>query len=551
MFPVFLFLFMQLTAAPATGRISGRIINSDSGAPLANVQVDAQLGSAPTRSTAQTDANGQYILTALQPGMYTVWATAPGFVSSAFGLRRSRDIQSAITVAADGHAANVDIALTVESTLSGRLTNADGSPHAGATVTAQRPHLRDGQRLLKDYGRALTDADGRYRIAGLLYGDYYVSASAPGAAPGTDAGRFAPTFYPGSADPSEAQRVRLAKGSHLAGVDFPGTTVRWVQVTGTVRSGNDTPLLNAAIIMQARDPERLSPGSGSQPRWLAGGRFVFDNVPPGEYVIRALGAVETDAPQLFAAQAVNVSGMDVTDLVLTVVAGATLSGSVRLEPHGTPMPDLTQMRLLAPLVDGTRFGGEPVDRLGSDGEFTVSGVDAGRRLIRATGVPAPWMLSRVTQSGRDITDEPIEVLSGARLQDVVLTFTDIAPTISGTVRYASGQAAVDMLVVAFSTDRTLWRPLSRYIGATRTDHRGHYTLGPLPAGPYQLVAVQDYEEADLYQRDTLDQLTRLAVNVPLLVGQTRAQNLTITGSPAARPGLPPTDNTGGPPPRIR
>jgi hypothetical protein len=520
-----LFLLIQLSSpAPATGRLSGRIINSDTGAPLANVQVDVQLGSAQTRSTARTNAAGQYTLS-LAPGKYTVWATAPGFVSSAFGLRRSRDVQSAITVAANGHATGVDIALTAESTLSGRLTNADGSPHAGATVTAQRPHLADGQLLLRDYASARTDADGRYRIAGLLHGDYYVSASAPAGAPGDDAGRFAPTFYPGRADPSDAQRVRLTKAGHLERVDFPSTTVRWVQVTGTVRAANDKPLLNAAIIMQARDPERLSPGSGSKPRWLADGRFVFDNVPPGEYIIRTLGAVQADAPPLFAAQAVSVSGVDVADLVLTVVEGATLSGSIRLESHGTPAPDLTQMRLFVPLVDGSRFGGEPADRMDRDGEFTVSGVDAGRRLVRATGVPAPWMLSRVTQSGRDITDEPIDVLPGARIADVVLTFTDLAPTLSGTVRYASGQTAVDMLVVAFSTDRTLWRPLSRYISATRTDHLGHYTLGPLPAGAYRLVALQDYEEADLYQRDTLDQLMRLAVEVTLLTGQTRAQDL--------------------------
>lgn len=526
-FPVLLLLIIQLSAAPATGRLSGRIINSDSGAPVANVQVDVQAQPSEIRWHARTDAMGQYTLAGLPPGLYTVWATAPGFVSTAFGLRRSRDVQSALLVVANGHVMNVDMALTVESTLSGRLTTVGGFPQAGATVTAQRPHLTDGQLVLRDYASARTDTDGRYHIAGLLYGDYYVSASAPAAAAGNDAGRFAPTFYPGRADPSDALRVRLTQGGHLEHVDFPTTTVRWVQVTGTVRSEHDNPLLNAAIIMQARDPERLSPGSGSKPRWLPGGRFVFDDVPPGEYIIRTLGGVETDAPLLFAAQAISVSGADVAHLVLTVVEGATLSGSVRLESHGTPAPDLTQMRLFVPLVDGTRFGGEPDDRMGRDGTFTVPGVDTGRRLVRATGVPAPWMLSRVTQSGRDITDQPIDVLPGSRIPDVVLTFTDLGPTLSGTVRYASGQTAVDMLVVAFSTDRALWQPLSRHIGATRTDHRGHYTLGPLPAGAYRLAVVQDYEEADLHQRDTLDQLTRRAVDVTLLTGQVYAQDLRV------------------------
>lgn len=516
-------LLAQLVTAPATGRLSGRIINSDGGTPMADVQVTVQSRSTGTRWRVRSDGDGLYEVRNLPAGLYTVEAETPGFVKSAFGLRRSRGVQSAMPVAENGHAEHVDVALTVEATLSGRLTTADGSPLAGVTVTALRPHLTDGQHLLREYGSARTNADGRYRMGGLLYGDYYVSAGLPSAAP---------TFYPGCADPSEAERVRVLKGGHIEQVDFSPVGVRWSQVSGVVRSAKDAPLLNAAIIMQARDPDRLSPGSGSQPRWLDNGRFVFDAVPPGEYVIRTLGAVQTDAPVLFAAEHVSVSGVDVTDLVLTLVEGATLSGRVRLESHGTPAPDLTQMRLFVPLIDGTRFGGEPDGHIRSNGVFMVTGVDAGRRLVRAAGVPAPWMLSRVTQNGRDITDVPFDVLPGARLADVVLTLTDQAPSISGSVRYASGLEAVDMLVVAFSTDRSTWRPLSRHVGATRTNQRGQYTLGPLPAGAYRLVALQDYEEADIYERDTLDQLTRLAVEVTLLVGQTRTQDLRALPDPA-------------------
>lgn len=514
----------QLSAPPATGRLSGHIINSDDGTPIADAQVEVQSRSG-TRWEARTDANGVYDLRDLPAGQYTVWAEAPGFARSAFGLRRSRGVQSAVPIAANSHAGNVDVALTVEATVSGRVTSTTGAPVSGVIVTALRPHLTDGQRLLREYGRTTTNADGRYRIGGLLYGDYYVTAGLPSTVP---------TFCPGRADPSEAVRVRVLKGSHVELVDLPLVTVRWTQVSGVVRSEKDAPLLNAAIIMQARDPDRLSPGSGSQPRWVDAGQFLFDDVPPGEYIIRTMAAVQANAPVLFAARAVSVSGANITDLSLTVVEGATLSGRVRLERHGTPPPDLTQMRLFVPLIDGTRFGGEPDGQVRSNGVFRVTGVDAGRRLIRVSGVPAPWMLSRVTQKGRDITDAPFDVLPGARLQDVELTLTDLGPSFSGTVRYASGLAAVDMLVVAFSTDRQSWRPLSRHVASTRTNLEGHYRLGPLPAGPYRIVALQDYEEVDLYERDTLDQITPLAIEVPLSVGQTRAQDLRALPDPARR-----------------
>jgi hypothetical protein len=290
------------------------------------------------------------------------------------------------------------------------------------------------------------------------------------------------------------------------------------------RADNDR-LRFAAIIMQPNDPEGLSAGPQLGATWLPDGSFAFTQVPPGDYIIRALGEIDDNESMLFGSLPLTVEGRDITGTVLTLARGATLSGRVRFASHGSPAPDITQLRLYAPLEDGTRFGGEPKGRMGSDWRFSLVGVDAGSRLIRAMHVPAPWSLERVTQHGRDITDTPISIQQGQRLQDVELTFTDSAPTVSGVVRSPSGRVIVDGLVAAFPVDRSLWRATSRHIKSARTDWQGQYTIGPLPAGQYLLVSVSEYDETDLFERETLDQLTRKATSLTLSTGQKRALDL--------------------------
>ena len=130
---------------------------------------------------------------------------------------------------------------------------------------------------------------------------------------------------------------------------------------------------------------------------------------------------------------VTVAGRDVVGAVLTLYPGATLSGTTRFMSRGSRAPDVDQWRISAPLVDGSRFGGEPKGTIGSNGRFHVNGVDAGQRLIRVVGVPAPWSLDRVLRDGTDITDTPIDVDPGEALTDFELIFTDSAPSVTGLV----------------------------------------------------------------------------------------------------------------------
>ena len=93
-----------------------------------------------------------------------------------------------------------------------------------------------------------------------------------------------------------------------------------------------------------------------------------------------------------------------------------------------------------------------------------------------------WTLKSVTYDGRDVTDRPIEIRSGQKLTNVLLTFTDKVTEINGTITTDRGDPSPDYTVLAFSTDNSFWRPQSRHIPTARPDQTGKFRIRGLPAG---------------------------------------------------------------------
>src|SRR5436190_5900474 len=81
------------------GRLSGVIVDADTGSPLPAVRVavtSSVAGSAVV--TAVSDASGRYGVTALAAGTYTVTATKAAYVEATFGRRHQIDTGGTIDV---------------------------------------------------------------------------------------------------------------------------------------------------------------------------------------------------------------------------------------------------------------------------------------------------------------------------------------------------------------------------------------------------------------------------------------------------------------------
>ena len=162
-----------------------------------------------------------------------------------------------------------DFSMPRGSAISGRLVDEFGDPIADALVSAMRSAWAGGRRRLQPTGRtAQTNDLGQFRIYGLSPGDYYVSATFRGAdmmameiamsrwpgggASGGPTGSnpnsgYAPTYFPGTPNGAEAQKITLAVGQEAQNTDFALLPVKLAKITGTVISSEGKPVDGSMI----------------------------------------------------------------------------------------------------------------------------------------------------------------------------------------------------------------------------------------------------------------------------------------------------------------
>jgi hypothetical protein len=544
----------QNTAPAPSGRMTGRIVASDTGRPIRRARVfitAAEIGGG--RGTL-TDDNGAFDFTDLPAGRYTVSASKSGFIGLSYGQRRPLQAGTPLQLVEGQQLKGVDVALPRGGVISGRVADETGDVMPGVAVSLMRYQYMQGDRRLVPAGQAQTDDRGVYRVWGLNPGDYYVSAvsrgdgindrvaaggrggfaagrgGGPGARGGPDDQNqlmYAPTYYPGVASPNEARAVTLGVSQEVSGIDFNLQLVRTSRVSGHVENPDGSWAAAGTVNLMAQGPTRNGAGNnyGSRIGW--DGQFSISNVPPGLYTLRARNN-DRDAP-LSAAQPLAVSG-DLASVAVVLQTGGSLSGTIVFQPGSTPPPaDLTQVRLNAPAADPEdNVGPTPNPRVNKDGTFTMDGVTAGAHFIRANGGPLRgWTLKTVTIDGRDVTDTPITVRSGQKIGNVVVTFTDKVSEINGTVTDDQNVPVTEYTVLAFSTEPSLWRFQSRHIMTARPDQTGTFKIRGLPSGEYFLATVDPGEQGEWFEPAYLDQQRQGAARVTLSDGDVKTQSFRV------------------------
>lgn len=276
------------------------------------------------------------------------------------------------------------------------------------------------------------------------------------------------------------------------------------------------------------------------------GRFSFSGVAPGRYSLVTRGGAVPPRPQgqpagptgrqppMWAQADIVVEGRDIPDVLLALQPGVTLSGRVRFEGSRLRAPDdLSRVRVNLtglPLQGQIRLGVSPAE-VAADGTFSIPGVTPGRYRILAS-VPgargsAEWFLASALVDGQDVFDTTFEVQPSRLPGDIVLTFTDRAAVLSGTIQDAAGTPAPDYFIIAFTTNRQLWGPHSRRISAIRPSADGRYVFRNIPPGEYFLAAVDDVEQGEWFDPAYLNALVDAAMKVSIAEGEQKTQDLRL------------------------
>src|SRR5262245_9293718 len=520
-------------------------VRDASGRPLrrAQIRVSApELAGEPR--TTNTDEAGLYELINLPAPRYTMIATRNGYLPLRHGQRRPLELGRPLQLLDGQVIERVDFVLPRMGVISGRITDETGDPIADVLVLPMRsPYSADPRQFVPIGPGPLvrTDEDGEYRLAGLAPGTYVVMAQTAQRWPVDDAGSnvmsYATTYFPGTTAIGDARRVTVGIGQETSRIDFPLSLARTARLSGTARDSRGRPFKQVMLAMELRGEGIGLFGAAARVDVGGEGRFTLLDVQPGHYKLQATTLQSSgpgDGPPEFAVLAVDVNGVDLDNLTLTGSTGGSVSGRIVADSGG--LPDLNRVHLTVaermmgqpePLRIGT-FG--PAAGFGRvephpDGTFTLDHV-VGRARAEVV-LPDGWALKAILHDGRDISDAPIELKSGERLDDVTIVLTRRVTTVAGQVLGGGGAPTSDGTVLVFAADRGKWFEQSRFVRAVRPDQDGRYQVAGLPPGAYQAIAIDDVEDGAWADPDYLEALRPSARAVTLAEGQTQTAALTL------------------------
>jgi protocatechuate 3,4-dioxygenase beta subunit len=528
-----------------SGFISGRVVG-EAGEPLPGVSVAVMPRGYTQFSRPQrtiTDEEGNFTITALDPGLYTVNAYMPGYVMD------TDPSTSRPYAYRPGDTATVR--LIKGGVITGTVTDPQGEPVVAINVRAYRVRDLDGRPTPFGFGglgEDGTDDRGVYRMYGLTPGVYVVAAVGSGrdffyGFGSAYAGNVA-TFYP-SATRDTASEVTVRAGQENAGVDIRYRDEQGRSVTGRIElpaAGAQADPSFGVNVTLAYASSGIQAASTYVPPASATPSFAIEGVADGDYDLQAWVGGREGQTASSPAQRVSVRGADVTGLRLALVPLSSVSGTLVIEQateaerasatckqqRPSMLPQETLVTLAADRPASAK--GQAATRLSlsreatpdSSGAFTLRALEPGRyRLVvrpfdeslyvRSVQIPTSASALRPPAPNYDKSPmgkimersiegenaqratamrDALEVRAGQQVSGVEVRLAQGAAMLSGRIVIAEGYPPFpfqQMRIYLLPAERESADDPLRYFDAT-PDGSGAFTFKSLPPGRYLVVA---------------------------------------------------------------
>jgi len=491
--------------------ISGRVITKD-GAPISDARVVVtRLGAASLSQTRpRVDGNGTFKTDALEPGLYYVSAGAAGYVSD--------PLQGSPTYYHPGD--SVTLTMLKGGVITGVVKDPNGEPLIATLVRATRVRDHEGKVIQLPPGSRdrLTDDRGVYRLYGLTPGTYVVSAGGPGGAgrdgPPTAFEKDSPTYAPSSTRDT-AVEVTLNSGDELT-VDVqyraePGHAISGT-VAGTLKYEGQSSWGAVISLFDARSRTEIGTTTSFSYNKFA---FVFFGVPDGEYELYALQNSFTGELLMSPPKRVKVQGSDVTEILLSVRALATIDGRIVLENDPkAPCGKRRSSALLETMMFARRYEPErktstsakdpvrvdvPLRFQSSSGQafvdargtFTVRSLQAGAYRIEPREPASGWYVRSITldpvAKNPNVPRDGLTLTSGEHVSGLSVTITEGAAKLSGHISTGEGQSLSPLVrVYLVPAERDAAENILRFYEA-RPEVNGSFGFDDIAPGKYWIV----------------------------------------------------------------
>ena len=379
-------------------RLTGRIVESATGNPLADVQVTVVSASGRPH-TAETDASGGFLVE-IDPGHHRLFARKGPLGATAVSI----EVRPAET-------AHHDLALAPVPAIAGRVLGPRGAGAGGVEITAEQ----DDREI-----STTSDAGGAFRIEGLPPGAVTLTAEPAGSAP-----------------------LRVALPASPAG-DVRNVELRLVagaELRGRVVLAGGLPVAGARVF--ARIVPQAAPGASAEAQPSVRnlhtdnqGRFQLADLPAGDVWLAADAAGGTAALPVSEPLAAGAT----RELELVLAPAARVSGRA-VHPDGTPARGT--------LLEAVMFEDfvQAVSVSDDQGRFTLTPLAAGRIPLQRG---ADWFAAD-QHPNVPPREQMLTLAPGEHRRDIQFPVPARTGTISGTVLDSAGQplagAAVDLRLV--------------------------------------------------------------------------------------------------------
>jgi hypothetical protein len=442
--------FGQETKPQREGAISGRVV-ADDGQPMGGAQVTAiSVGKSRIMVGTQMtncDADGNFKVTGLSSGVYSLQARSPGYVFVQDQSRKYRIGESAI------------IRMSRGGVITGRVTDEFGEPMVGVKVAADRVRDSEGQpdrsvsSMNEMNSSRMTDDRGVYRIYGLEPGAYVVGVNgALSMLPGLgQTSREPPSYHP-SSPRGAAVEINLRGAEEVSGVDIRARGGRGRAISGTVSGEtHGEGMFNSVTVTLVGAADKQLAGMTTL---IGGQNFSLRGVEDGEYELVATRFTETMDFAASAPRRVAVRGADVNGVELKLMKLGSISGRVVIEGPKEDCKAADQFKVEEALVELKRddqspgffapgiFSGTVGISFGSatpekDGGFIAKSLEAGRYRINADLPDESWYVRSITQSATpkpiDVSRAGVTLKQGEKKLDIEMIIAQGAASLSGRV----------------------------------------------------------------------------------------------------------------------
>jgi Carboxypeptidase regulatory-like domain len=503
-------------------RITGRVVNSMTNAPVAGAYVVINAASASNFSrTVRAGTDGSFAFTQILAGRYVLMARRKGYIEQMF--LQHEQFTTAILVGPSLNSENLVFPLAPEGVISGEVTDEAGEPVQSAKMLLFREDAGNGRHMKRFKEEQNTDEEGRYRFGSLPSGDYYLAVSAEpwyaqyarsnstwfGTAPeaqqepetqnGSLDSVYPITYYPNATEASGAAPIRMeAGGSAQADLRLvPMAALRLRVEVGTVDEQAPPQILIIQTIFgtyqePVRESRGLTFGRGPSEAGGNGGTeslgpatLEVDGLRPGPSVVDVITGGRRGASG--ASEVTKSMHVDLTNGQTLDVRGISpagvVSGMVRVE--GSASPPQGVLVFLRNTSQGARFR-QDVDSAGNF-SFSSDELEPGVYEVSAAA-PGGLELRSISARGTKVTGRKIEIGNAADLRLVLTLARGVSARVKGVVE-RGGKPALGMMVVLVPEEL---RELGEY-RRDQSDSDGSFSMVGVSPGKYTVIAVKDWD----------------------------------------------------------